>query len=128
MQGMTIQVEGKITIENIKEDTGDSDADKASVDVYCNLNKLNYDENCKLLSEDDINADKNWKVTTQENIAENEGIEIDIGSNIELNIAMSQLITSGIDPEYTMNFAVKDSSRKNKYSAMPINNCTTNRW
>ena len=118
MQGMTVQVEYKITIENIKDsdDDGDGNIDdeekKAKGTVNATITKLNYDENCKFFSEDNTtNKDKLWEKNTSESNKAFQDIEIDEkGNQINLTIVTSQLISTGMDPEYEVEFEVVDEN------------------
>ena len=118
MQGMTVQVEYKVKIKNIKDsdDDGDGNIDdeekKARGTVNATITKLNYDENCKLFSEDNTtNKDKLWEKNTSESNKAFQDIEItENGNEIDLTIVTSQLISTGMDPEYEVQFIVKDEN------------------
>lgn len=107
MQGMTVRLEGKIKIANNNPD------DTVTATVASDIDNMKYDENCELISKDEKNIDQGWnmpdsdepnKVATYVTLAP--------GEEKEISIAMSQLITSGIDPEYVMYFGIESGEIK----------------
>ncbi len=109
MQGMTVQVEGKLSVYN-NRDTDDEDVeDEITINIDSNLFNMKYDKNCELLSKDAKNEEENWDGL--ENVAvQKEKIKFKGHDSIYKSIAMSQLITSGIDPEYKIQFRIYDKN------------------